>query len=118
MFKIFGNKSVSVINGKRYVGNNITMHNGIVTVDGVVQNDNNNLNNKTILIEINCNVDKIECDESIVINGDVAGNINAGKNVSCDNVVGNVSAGTNVSCDDVRGNVSAGFNINCDRIIK
>lgn len=113
--KIFGRNSGVSINGKSYVGNNITITNNQVIIDGVIQDGE--LNNKgKINVVINCNVDKIVSDESINIVGNVSGNIEAKVNVSCFGVNGDVNAGVNVNCDDIKGDAKAGVTINCDDI--
>jgi hypothetical protein len=111
--KIFGKNGQTVINGKRYTGNNISIIDGQVIVDGVVQGE---VGERKIEIQVLCNVDQIFSEESITINGNVTGDIEAKMSVNCDNVTGNVSAGMSVNCDDVGGNVSAGMTVNCDDI--
>lgn len=113
--KMLGNNSNVNINGKSYSGNNITVQNSVVFVDGVEQGDFGD--DKKVVIKIMSNVDSIESKESITIQGSVkAGEIITGTSFNADNVIGNVKAGSSVNCDDIKGNVYAGTTINCDRI--
>ncbi|MFQ3543457.1 hypothetical protein Q7A53_05175 [Halobacillus rhizosphaerae] len=111
--KFFGNKGQVSINNKTYIGNNISITNDTVFVDGVAVDD---LDNKKTEITVICNVDSIMSEESIYIKGNVTGNVEAKNNVNCDDINGNVTAGNNVNCDDIDGDVKAERNINCDDI--
>ena len=51
-----------------------------------------------------------------VICGDVAGDVDAGRDASCGNVLGHVDAGRNVSCGNVEGNVDAGAGVSCGNV--
>lgn len=112
MMKFFGRNSSITINGQTYVGNNITMEDGKVIVDGVEQESHYK---EPITLYVNCNVDKIIIEESIRVNGDIHGNVIAKNSVNCDKVVGDVSAGNAINCDDIQGNAQANV-INCDDI--
>lgn len=109
----FGRRGQVRINGKTYVGNNISINGSNIVIDGNIQEE---IDEKKIEVSVLCNVDKIVSDKSIVIRGDVIGDIEAKMNVICDKVTGNVNVGMNVNCDDIGGNVSAGMTINCDKI--
>lgn len=111
--KIFGRNSKVVINGKTYTGNSIIVNNNEIIIDGVRQNG---IDDRRIKVKILCNVDKIISDESIYINGNVEGNVEAGTSVNCDDIKGNVEAGTSINCNDIYGDASAGTSINCDVI--
>lgn len=111
---IFGRGSQVIINGKKYSGNNISINNGTVCVDGVFEDD---LSESKITVIIQDKVDSISSDESITIKGNAtASQISAGSSINCDNIYGNIKAGTSVNCDDIEGNVEAGTSINCDKI--
>lgn len=112
--KMFGRNSQISINGKTYTGNNITINNDKVIIDGVVQD--NTSNSSKLEIQILCNVDRIVSENSIYVLGDVNGDVEAGSSVSCDNIQGDVSAGSSVNCDDIVGSAVAGTSINCDTI--
>lgn len=109
---IFGNRSQVTINGKTYVGNNISINGNRVIIDGNVQIEDNKKPEITIL----CNVEKIICEESIVIKGNITGDVEAGTSISCGNINGNATAGSSINCDDIKGNAMAGSSINCDDI--
>lgn len=111
--RIFGKNSKVVINEKTYTGDSIIVNNNEVIVDGVRQNG---IDDRRIKVQILCNVDKIISDESIYINGNVEGNVEAGTSVNCDDIKGNVEAGTSINCDNIYGDASAGTSINCDVI--
>jgi len=111
--RIFGKNSKVVINEKTYTGDSIIANNNEVIVDGVRQNG---IDDRKIEVQILCNVDKIISDESIYINGNVEGNVEAGTSVNCDDIKGNVEAGTSINCDNIYGDASAGTSINCDVI--
>lgn len=111
---IFGRNSQITINGKTYTGNNISINNNQVYIDGKLQDEVDD--DRKIELTILSNVDKIISEESIYIKGNVSGNVEAKVNVNCDDVDGNVNAGVNVNCDDITGNATAGVTINCDDI--
>ncbi len=111
---IFGRNSQVSINGKTYVGNNISIIGNQVYIDGKLQDDLNS--DKKIEVSILCNVERIESKELINIKGDVVGDIKAGTSVNSYDIKGNVEAGTSVNCDDISGDARAGTTINCDVI--
>lgn len=97
------------INGREYIGQNITIRNGIVTIDGVPQPSS-----VSGVVEVRIlegEVRNLSSDASIVA-GLVLGNVSAGGSVSCDDVDGTVQAGGSVTCCHVAGSVMAGGSIN------
>jgi hypothetical protein len=111
---IFGRGSQVRINGKTYVGSNISINGNQVYIDGEPQDGLDD--KRKIEVTIVSNVEKVYSEESIYIKGNVLGNVEAKVNVNCDSVNGNVNAGVNVNCDDIKGNATAGVTINCDDI--
>ncbi|UGO47808.1 hypothetical protein MCCARTNEY_234 [Bacillus phage vB_BanH_McCartney] len=109
----FGRNSKTVINGKSYSGNNISIQNGQVIVDGKVQDGT--VDNKPRIV-VQCNVERITSTEDIHIEGDVTGNVESDTSVNCNNVTGNVKAGTSVNCNNIGGNAVSGTSINCNNI--
>lgn len=100
------------INGQTFVGNSITIRNGVVIIDGVEQG-----RGLTGVVDVRITegtVGKLECDGSVTC-GLVNGDVSAGGSVRCDNVAGNVSAGGSVTCDEVGGSVSAGGSIRMNK---
>lgn len=96
------------INGKTYTGNNVSITNGAVIIDGVKQEDS-----VPAMVEIKIRdgiLQELKTDASVVC-GDVFGNVNAGGSVSCADVRGSVMAGGSISCGDVGGSVQAGGSI-------
>lgn len=113
--RFFGKNSNININGKTFIGNNVSINNNQVYIDGVLQGDIDD--SKKVEITVLSDVDRIESDESITIKGKLnAKEVIARTSVNCDNIIGNVSAGTSVNCDDIKGNVTAGSSVNCDKV--
>lgn len=102
--------SVITINGKRITvsGNNVSIVNGAVFVDGrKVEGD-------TLQGEVKIAWEgplaSLEADCEVTC-GDVHGNVHAGNGVHCGNVQGNVTAGNSVHCGDVGGSATAGNSV-------
>lgn len=91
-------KSKVVINGRMYEGNNISISNGEVRVDGSKVDDID---------------DDIKC---LKIEGDIKGNLTTDLAVNCNNVEGDISSHGSINCDDVYGSLYAGGSINCDNV--
>lgn len=115
------------VNGKTYQGNNVSMINGKVFVDGKEVDSGDSDQKVVIHCDGNLTFQEFQCSNSVEINGNVTGNIschgsftghnitgdvNAGGSVNCDNIGGSVKAGGSVNCDDIGGNVTAGGSIN------
>lgn len=124
------NASNIVINGKSYnvTGNNITISNGKVIVDGIEIADESN--SKKIEVIINGDVGSVECAGNVHVNGnsldikagynvEVGGDcldIDCGGNVKIQGKVRDVNCGGNVTCGDVSGSISCGGNVNCGKV--
>jgi len=115
MLNFFGNNSQVIVNGKTYKGNNITISNGDVIIDGILQEPIDGKPRLEISVSGDSKID-ITSDEVITIKGNVNGNVESKNNVNCNNIYGNVNAGMNVNSDDINGDAKAGMNINCDDI--
>ncbi len=93
------------INNKIYVGNNITITNGKVIIDGV----NQNIDDKIINIQVDSNLESLEfdCAESCIINGNVTSLQSTNGNVTVTNdILGNVSTvNGNVKANSIKGSV-------------
>ena len=95
---IFGNKGTININGSSYSGSNVSIINGVVTVDGVVQKQQIG---HVVNVTITGDVDRIEnASGEVLVKGNVTGNV---KTVSGDVNCGSV--GNDVQT--VSGNVTA-----------
>ena len=81
--------------------NNVTIRNGKVTIDGVLQ-EGNPLSG-IVRIEVKGDLASLNTDANVVVGGDVRGDVDAGGNVTCANVGGYVDAGCNVTCANVGG---------------
>jgi hypothetical protein len=91
-------KSKVVINGRMYEGNNISISNGEVRVDGSKVDDID---------------DDIKC---LKINGDINGNLTTDLAVNCNNVDGDISSHGSINCDDVFGSVYSKGSVNCEDV--
>lgn len=111
MFKPKENNVIS-INGKTFSGNNVTIINGKVTIDGVDAGVDSNKEK----ITIQGNVASLQCDHDVEVKGNVTGDVAAGGSVSCNDVGADVTASGSVNCDNVQGNVDAGGSVNCDDV--
>lgn len=115
---IFGRNKISsystvTINGKtiRVGGNNITVVNDKIIVDGKVLDESMDCKNITVIVEGNCNkldaagrvevrgnCGSVDCSGSCTIHGDVSGNVDASGSVTCGNVGGDIDASGSVRC--------------------
>jgi hypothetical protein len=110
--KIFSSMNISggniVVNGKRYVGNSVSVVNGKVYVDGKDQTPNA----KEIKIEVTADIQDLKVDYANLVN--ITGNVGNIKSGSGDvnvkgNVTGSVTTGSgDVECGNVGGNVDTG----------
>lgn len=92
------------INSLNYSGNNITIINDRVIIDGVDVTPNT----KNITIEVTGNLDKLQVGacKSITINGDVNHLSSSSGEVSCDNIRGNVeTVSGDIEVDYINGSV-------------
>lgn len=103
------------INGKTYNGNSVSIVNGIVTIDGVVQDDGKRVSGDVRLV-VEGDLVSLKTDLSVTMTGNVQGDVDAGGSVACGNVGKNVDAGGSVNCDNVGGDVDAGGSVNCGRV--
>lgn len=101
--------SITIINGKTYVGNSISVINGVVTIDDVIQ-DGGKLSGVVEIRITEGTLQNLTTDAPVNCN-DVLGDVSAGGPVNCENVGGNVKAGGPVNCENVAGMVSAGGSI-------
>lgn len=93
------------INGKSYSGNNITVSNGTVIIDGVVQ-DGEHLG-YNIQIDIIGNVGEIETSSgNVTVSGDVSDVSTSSGDVKCGDVTGNINTSSgDVVCGNVGGKI-------------
>lgn len=116
---LFGRKRTNYsevsINGHtiRVSGNNITIRDGEIYVDGklhedglpqsvtvIVEGDCNNLN-VSGSVEVRGSSASIDCGGSVTVGGDVRGDVDCGGSVRCGNISGNVDAGGSIHCKGV-----------------
>lgn len=117
---IIQNNDISkvTINGKTITckGKNVSVINGKVIVDGKTIYPDNDEKIFTGNIDVNIygNINNLECDGSVIVNGDVRKNIDCGG--SCEvngDVGGNIDCGGSCSCGNVNGNIDAGGSVSC-----
>lgn len=102
------------MNGKTYSGNNISIINGVVTIDGKIVEDCD-LPENVFKIKIEGSVENIFTDKSVECNM-VSGNITAGGSVACDSIKGYVESVGSVNCEDIGGDVNSSGSVNCSNI--
>jgi len=98
------------INGKRFSGNNVVMTDNIIYIDGKKIEDVDILEAKTVNITIEGNLDNLEvdCCETIIVKGDVNGDVKTSQgSIEIDgNVKGDVKTSQgSIRCGNVGGNV-------------
>lgn len=96
------------LDGRDFVGRNITIRNGRVTIDGVTVEGA--LQGVVELRITEGAIENVHTDAEVHC-GDVTGNVKAGMSVTCGNVGGTVDAGMSVTCQDVHGNIDAGMGV-------
>jgi hypothetical protein len=99
------------INGVTYQGNNISVINGDVFIDGKSQTKIE----KEVVIHIEGTVLNLQSDRSIVC-GSIGGNATAGGSIDCNSIDGNATANGSINCDDIGGDVKAGGSVNCENV--
>ena len=87
---------------------NVSIINGKVIVDGkeieIVDSKLHNIN-------IEGNINNLNCRGNVVVNGDVGGDIDCGGSVRCGDVGGEINAGGSVHGSDITGNIDAGGSV-------
>lgn len=104
--------STIIINGKKITvdGNNISISNGTVTVDG-----------KVIVTEIGATPEikwegpaaNIRIDQGNLTCQDVSGDVEVGGSMKCRSISKSAQVGGSLTADSIEGNVTAGGSINC-----
>ncbi|AYC51937.1 hypothetical protein [Bacillus licheniformis] len=100
------------VNGVTYEGNNITITNNEVLIDGkAVESSVSGV----VKVKIEGTPAKVYSDASVEVKGDVLGDVDSGGSVNCGNIKGNVDAGGSVRCGTVGGSVDAGGSVRMGR---
>lgn len=114
-----GRGSTVVVNGQTYEtkGNNISVKNGKVIVDGQEVYPTHNTESKN-LVEIHIYGDALDVtsDRSVTVHGTVEGNVKARGIVTCGDVGDSVESKGDVHCDDISGDVKADGSVTCDKV--
>lgn len=87
------NMATIIIDGARFDGNNISIRNGRVTIDGKLQDGT--LNGVVEVRVVEGILGRLECDAAVTC-GEVRGDVSAGGSVTCENVGGGIQAGGSV----------------------
>jgi hypothetical protein len=97
-------------------GNNISVINGKVFVDGKEYKEQPE-KTEQIILKIEGAVQQLNIDDSVSIEGDVtAEHIRVNGSINCRNIKGSIEAKGSINCDDIEGKVKAGGSINADSI--
>ena len=101
--------STIIIDGKVFTGNSVSIRNGVVVVDGKVQDGS-----VSGVVEVRVTegvLGTLETDASVSC-GDVNGDVTAGGSVRCANISGSIHAGGSVSTSGRAGGaISAGGSV-------
>lgn len=92
------------ISGKSYFGNNISIINGNVSVDGNVAYK---IASESIKIEITGNLANLTSDAPVSINGNVKGNVEVDGPLNCKDICGDVIVNGPLCCGKISGNVKS-----------
>jgi len=92
------------INGTTYQGNSVSIIGGNVIIDGKPAG---NPVSGVVEIRVEGNLCSLDTDASVVVNGNVNGNVSARGAVNCKSVGVDVHAGGSVVCGSVGGNIQA-----------
>lgn len=82
----------------------ITIGKGVVKFDTVHKADVG----EVLRIEVEGDLANLTSEASVIISGNVSGDVQASGSVHCGNVAGHVKAGGPVHCQNVKGNLTAG----------
>ncbi len=99
---------VIAINGRIYEGNNLTVRDDEIYIDGKLVGDAKDAKDGILEVRIKGDAASVVSDASVTINGNVNGDVKAGNYVTCVNIFGNVRARNYVECQDVKGKCCAG----------
>lgn len=102
------------INGTTYTGNNISVIDNQVIIDGVLQ-DSEPLKGIVKLV-VNGDIRSLNSDRDLEIHGNVLGDASAVGSITCRDVTGHIEAGGSVNCGNVGGGVAAGGTVNCRNV--
>jgi hypothetical protein len=98
------------IDGKSFIGANVTIRNGVISIDGKVQDGT--LNGVVEIRIVEGVLEKLETDASVTC-GAVSGDVAAGGSVNCESVGGDIRAGGSVNArGPAGGSIRAGGSVN------
>lgn len=80
-----------IINGKKYEGNNVSISNGNIVIDGDLVGKTSEFEEKELIIQGNVN-SITTASGDVTVNGNVTGNVSTmSGDIECGNIFGNVS---------------------------
>ncbi len=99
--------STITINGKTYVGNNLTIINNRVIIDGI----DSTPDGKSVTISVEGDIKELRVDTALNVN--VNGNVNTATvgsaELTCKDITGGASTGSgDIKCETINGNVKTG----------
>ena len=103
--------AIVTINGIQYKGNNISIKNDRIVIDGVEVGSSLPAVSELRIVE--GQVNKLETDHSVKATDCYIGEVDAGGSVTCDDVGGSVNAGGSVTANDIKGSANAGGSVTC-----
>lgn len=111
--KIMNTISITT-NGKTVFiqGGNISVHNGVITVDGNTI-DIGGRCGQQVIIHGDCG--SIACDGSVEVKGAITGNIDCGGSCQCGDVTGDIEAGGSVQASNAGGSIDAGGSVHISK---
>lgn len=102
------------IGNKTYQGNNLSVINGVVKIDGKLietgQDSGVEIRNNILEVHVEGSIESLTTDGAVKCQN-VGGNVDAGGSVTCGDVAGDVDAGGSVHCQNVGGLVDAGGSV-------
>lgn len=102
------------IDGRFFTGTTVTIRNGRVSIDG--KSVDGKLTGKVEIRIVEGQLQNLETDGDVTVEGDILGNVDAGMSVNAKNIHGDVDAGMSVTCGDVSGNVDSGMSVTCGTV--
>lgn len=109
---IFNNgASTIIINGKSHTvkGNNITVSNGKIIVDGKVVQEG--LSGE-VTIKFEGDLANLKSDSSVIVNGNIEGSASSGGSLKCGDIGHNAVSGGSMKCETVNGSATSGGSMN------
>jgi hypothetical protein len=111
---VSSHNGVTIINGKKYTGNNVSINGSTIIIDGKVVDTHDGKQLEIIITGGPVSVNAAE--GNVTVNGNVEGDVNAAGSVKCHDVGKNVKASGSVTAGDVQGDVDASGSVHCGKV--